>query len=65
MPDIPDHWSPSQALAVFDFVCDLQQQIWDRYERVLVDLIIADLHHDADNHHIIEDLEDPEHDIPF
>ena len=30
--DIPDYWSPQQALAIYEFLGDLQQRIWDRYE---------------------------------
>ena len=62
MSNIPNHWSPRQALAVFDFLSDLQQQIWDRYEQPLVDLIVADLEY---QHAIDCSPEDFEDEIPF
>ena len=60
--NIPNHWSPRQALAVYDFLSELQQQIWDRYEHTLVELIIADLEYE---HPIKSDLHDFEDEIPF
>ena len=29
--EIPDHWTPETALAVFDLINDLRDQIWSRY----------------------------------
>jgi len=65
MSKIPDHWTPQQALTVYDFLSDLQQHIWDRYEKQLVPLIVADLQSDYHIDHSVEDLEDFEDDIPF
>jgi len=28
---IPDHWTPDAALAVFEHIDDLRDQIWSRY----------------------------------
>lgn len=41
--DIPDYWSAEQALAVYEFLSDLEQQIWDRYELQLYELLRPDL----------------------
>ena len=30
-PRIPDYWSPEQALAIYEFLNDLRERIWDRY----------------------------------
>ena len=54
--------TPRQALAVYNFLGDLQQQLWDRYEQPLVELIIADLEYEQA---IESDLNDFEDDIPF
>lgn len=62
MINIPIHWTPRQALAVYNFLGDLQQQLWDRYEQPLVELIIADLEYEQA---IESDLNDFEDDIPF
>jgi hypothetical protein len=29
--EIPDHWTPEAALAVFELITDLRDQIWSRY----------------------------------
>ena len=29
--EIPDHWTPETALAVFELINDLRDQIWARY----------------------------------
>lgn len=31
MPPIPDHWTPDQALAVFELIDLLRDQIWLAY----------------------------------
>lgn len=41
--DSTDDWSSDQALAIYQFLGDLQQQIWDRYEIQLIDLLRPDL----------------------
>ncbi|MDZ7751711.1 MAG: hypothetical protein U5S82_08625 [Gammaproteobacteria bacterium] len=38
-PPIPDDWTPEQALAVYDFIDDLRDAIWSRYDRQLVELM--------------------------
>ena len=59
---LPNNWSAEQALAVYEFLGEIQQQIWDRYERQLVDLLCADLHEmDTDQIDLFE-FDDP---IPF
>ena len=34
---IPDHWTPDAALAVFELIDDLRDQIWRRYGLVIQD----------------------------
>jgi hypothetical protein len=29
--EIPDHWTPETAVAVFELINDLRDQIWSRY----------------------------------
>jgi hypothetical protein len=31
VPIIPDDWSPEQAIAVYDFLDELRERLWDRY----------------------------------
>ncbi len=37
--DIPEHWSTEQALAIYEFLAQLQERIWDHYEVPLVETI--------------------------
>ena len=30
-PKIPDYWTAEQALAVYDFLDELRDGVWDRY----------------------------------
>ncbi len=60
--DIPDYWSPQQALAIYEFLGDLQQRIWDRYELQLFELLRPDLEGADDNQPDLFDLND---EIPF
>ena len=32
LSDIPDYWSPDQALAIYELLADLQERIWDKYD---------------------------------
>lgn len=34
---VPQHWSPQTAEAIFDFLCDLEQAVFDAYQGVLVE----------------------------
>jgi len=36
---VPAHWSPEQALAVFELLDDLREQIWHHYQLHLLELL--------------------------
>ena len=61
--ELPDDWSPAQALAVWELLNELADRIWARYELALVGLIRSDLlpEHDPNQ----PDLFDPDEPIPF
>ncbi len=40
---LPDHWTPEQALAVYELLKELADTIWDRYELVLIEQLRSDL----------------------
>ncbi len=44
--EIPDHWTPEQALAVFELLKDLMDSIWNRYELTLIEMLAAELYQD-------------------
>ena len=37
--EIPDYWTPEQALAVFELIDDLRERILFRYEEQITDLL--------------------------
>ena len=41
--DIPQHWSPDQALAVYELLETLAQSVWETYQTPLVELIQSQL----------------------
>jgi hypothetical protein len=43
MPPIPDYWSPEEAQAIYDFLHELLQDIWDRYGLQIQEQLQADL----------------------
>jgi hypothetical protein len=59
---IPQHWSPEQALAVYDFLNELSHCIWNRYEVQLLELMRLELY---GNDPLQLDLFDPDDTIPF
>lgn len=61
--EIPDDWTPEQALAVWELLNDLADRIWRRYEIQLVELIRNDIEHQHDENQL--DLFDPDDTLPF
>jgi hypothetical protein len=59
---LPDHWTPEQALAVYDLLNDLAEAIWNRYEIDLLALIVPEL---DENPAAQSDLFDCDDSTPF
>lgn len=38
-PKIPDEWSPREALAVYEFIDEIRDAIWNRYDLQLIELM--------------------------
>lgn len=36
---IPDHWTPEQALAVYELIDEIRDAIWSRYQISLIELM--------------------------
>jgi hypothetical protein len=60
--EIPDHWTPEQALAVFELLKDLTDAIWNRYELTLIDTLAAELSQDDTSQLDLFDFDDS---VPF
>ncbi len=56
---LPDHWTPEQALAVYELFKDLADTIWDRYELVLIEQLRGDLDPDDRAQLDLFDFDDP------
>jgi hypothetical protein len=59
---LPEHWSPAQALAVWELLQELADRVWERYDQQLLALIREE-YGPADPHQ--PDLFDPDDPIPF
>ena len=56
-PLIPDHWSPEQALAVYELFDELRDRVWDRYRDSIIKQIQTE--QEAPEH------DDPQLELPF
>jgi hypothetical protein len=61
--DIPEHWSNEQALAVYEFLAQLQDRIWEYYEVRLVETLRREIA--GDRHDKPVDSSDFNDDLPF
>jgi len=59
---LPDHWTPEQALVVYELLNDLAEAIWNRYETPLIELLTSGLDQNNASQHDPLDFDDP---IPF
>lgn len=60
--DIPDDWSPEQALAVYELLDALRERVWDRYQLQLIELLAPDAEQVDTSQLDLFDLND---EIPF
>jgi len=37
VPIIPDDWSPEQAIAVYEFLDEVRERVWDRYQDHIIE----------------------------
>jgi len=59
---LPDHWTPEQALVVYELLNDLAEAVWNRYEIPLIELLTCELEQDNTSQLDLFDFDDP---IPF
>jgi len=59
---LPDDWTPTEALAVYELLNDLADAIWNRYEIALIEQLRSE-HDSGDTSQLdLFDFDDP---IPF
>ena len=44
--EVPDYWTPEQALAVFELLTDLTDRLWSRYELEIIEQLADELRPD-------------------
>jgi hypothetical protein len=62
--EIPENWTGKEAIVVYDFLADIMEVIWERYDDKMIDILMHEEDRAAD---LINDLK-PENgsgDIPF
>ena len=59
---LPNDWTAEQALAVHDFLADLTEAIWQRYEDPMSELLHGETNWQADDQPDLFDFDDR---IPF
>jgi hypothetical protein len=65
-PQIPDCWSPEQALAIYTFLDDLRDHIWNRYGLRIQQLCACNHLNAYDpSQPDLFDPEDPDNPLPF
>ena len=63
---IPKHWSPELAMAVFEFLNELCNAVWELYEVDLVNQLRSELHNEHPAvHNPTSDQPPFNDDIPF
>lgn len=60
--EIPDHWSAQEALAVYELLNHIAEQIWERYGHQIIELLRPELDRDDDEQLDLFDFND---DIPY
>jgi len=59
---VPQDWTPEQALSVYEYLNQVAEAVWDRYEIDLLPLIVPSPT-PADTRQL--DLFDPDDELPF
>ena len=62
-PYIPDDWTPEQALAVYEFLDQLQDRVWHHYRQHIQEQCHADYCEENDDEQL--DLFELNDEIPF
>lgn len=56
---LPDYWTPEQAEAVFEFLNELSEAVWVRYELPLMERLRSDILRPETAQHDLFDVDDP------
>jgi len=59
---LPDYWTPAEALAVYEFLNELAEAIWNRYEVALIEQLRSERDYGDTSQPDLFDFDDP---LPF
>ena len=62
---IPENLSGREAMLIYDFITAIQDQIWNRYEVQLVEIIRAEYSTDPPDWGYLENRENLDDEVPF
>ncbi len=62
---IPDYWTAEEALAVYDFIDAIRDEIWSRYEMQLIDIIQKERSPNPADGGLYENQAGPDEDVSF
>lgn len=64
-PLIPDYWTAQEALAVYEFIDMIRDEIWSRYEIQLIEILQVEHSADPSDWDAVENRDDPDDEICF
>lgn len=59
---VPEDWTPQEALIVYEYLTQMAEAVWDRYEVALLPLVQSDPRTPVS---LQFDLFDPDDELPF
>ena len=62
---ISKYWTPEQALAVYEFIDTLRDEIWNRYDRQIIEQLQREHCTDPDQWGESESVDDFNDQVPF
>ncbi len=62
---IPEDLSGREALLIYEFICTIQDEIWNRYEVQLVEILRAERSTNPADWECFGNYEDLDDDVPF
>lgn len=60
--NLPDDWTPEQALAVYELLTELAEIVWNHYEVPLIELLSPEINEDDASQPELFDFDDQ---LPF
>jgi len=62
---IPDYWNAEEALAVYDFIDTIRDEIWSRYEMQLIEIMQNEYSTNSADLESFENKAGPDEDVSF